>query len=212
VYQQSPAYETPPSLHAKTVVDVVDDVVVELVVEVVVVGASVLVVVDGNVVVVTLVVVVPPSVVVVVVPPRVVVVPSHGQLSETSVPTTNCRQPSASVAVIPPEPVVSQLHSGSQLSRLTPTRRMKRQSVATGALPTVSGCAQSPRSAPAENAVPSTTEKPRIDMETHRENRRISTPHPASRRIGRISAETREGNAGVVRVGACPPSTSGDAA
>jgi len=49
---------------------------------------------------------------------------------------------SASLAVVPPPPLVLQMHSGSQVSEPTAARRMKRQSLALGSVPVVTGCEQ----------------------------------------------------------------------
>jgi hypothetical protein len=141
-------------------------------IEVVVVPPMLVVVVPPIVVVgpPMLVVVVPPIEVVVVPPMLVVVVPGtvvvddvvevvkvvevvvevgQGQLSVTPCPTAFFKQMSASLAVVPPAPLVSQTHSGVQVSEPTAVRRMNKQSEAVGLAPFVTGWPQSPLAAKA---------------------------------------------------------------
>jgi hypothetical protein len=70
----------------------------------------------------------------------VLVPPLQGQLSGTLTPTATFRQSNASVALAGSVPVGAQMHSGVQVWRPTATFRMKRQSVATGAAPLLTGC------------------------------------------------------------------------
>jgi hypothetical protein len=79
----------------------------------------------------------------------VVVVNPHGQSSVIGTPTATARQVSASVAVAGIEPfgAQTQVACGSQTSKPTATLRIRRQSVAAGRLPSVSGCEQSPLAA-----------------------------------------------------------------
>ncbi len=87
--------------------------------------------------------------------PRVVVVTLQaGQLAGVSVrPTAIRRQARASLAETAPLPPTSQTQS-SQVSRLTPTLRMNRQSAALGLEPVVEGWEQSPWAAAAGPAAP----------------------------------------------------------
>jgi hypothetical protein len=107
----------------------------------VVVGPSTVVLVDvvvgPSTVVLVDVVVGSPTVVEVV---EVVVTPLHGQFSGTaSLPTECCRHSNASVAFAGNVPVGAQRHSGSQVWLPTAAWRMNRQSVATGAGPSLTG-------------------------------------------------------------------------
>jgi hypothetical protein len=117
----------------------------------VVVGASVVVdevVVGGSVVVVGVVtVVVVVNVVDVVTVGVVLVVVPQGQASSTFWPTAFFRHTNASVAVTGSVPVGAQMHSGSQTWLPTAARKMKRQSVAEGVWPLLSGWLQSPSAA-----------------------------------------------------------------
>jgi len=74
----------------------------------------------------------------------VVVWIGHGQASSTGWPTVFLRQRSASVALVGSEPFGAQMQGGSQVCVPTATRRMKRQSVAAGLAPVLTGWAQSP--------------------------------------------------------------------
>jgi len=67
-----------------------------------------------------------------------VVVP-QGQFSSIMAPTATFKQMSASDAVVSPLPDGSQMQSGVQGSRPTATRRIYKQSVATGLAPADSG-------------------------------------------------------------------------
>jgi hypothetical protein len=70
----------------------------------------------------------------------VVVVVSQIQLSKLGLPTATFRQVSASVALgLPPLPLRSQMHVGSQVLEPTAARKMKRQSVAVGLAPLLTG-------------------------------------------------------------------------
>ncbi len=123
-------------------------VVVVVAAKVVVVTGSVVVVL-GNVVVgsgsvVVAVLIVELVVVVDVVTVEEVVVVAHGQLSVTAWPTAFFRQMSASLAVIPPPPLVSQMHSGVHTCEPTAACKMNKQSDAVGFSPLVIGWLQSP--------------------------------------------------------------------
>jgi len=104
---------------------------------------SVVVVVDvdvGGSIVVEVVVVVGDSIVVEVVVldvgGTVVVVPPQSQFSKPEIPMEALRHVKASVALgLPPEPLRSQMQTGSHVLVPTAARRMKRQSVATGPSP-----------------------------------------------------------------------------
>jgi hypothetical protein len=85
------------------------------------------------------VVVVVGAIVVTVVEPIVVLTPKHGQSSVTSWPTAFFKQMSASVAVVGSDPFGAQIHGGRQISECTAVRRMKRQSLAVGLAPFVTG-------------------------------------------------------------------------
>jgi hypothetical protein len=95
--------------------------------------------VGGAVVVVVLVVGSKNVVVVTVVVVMVVEGDPHGHWNVTPWPTAFLRQISASVAVVPPPPLVSQMHAGSHVSEPSAARRMNRQSLATGIAPELEG-------------------------------------------------------------------------
>jgi hypothetical protein len=136
--------------------------IVVVVPPIVVVVPPIVVVVPPSVVVVPpIVVVVPPPIVVVVVPGtvvdvvvdevvevvnvvEVVVVTGQGQFSVTLWPTAFFKQMSASLAVVPPAPLVSHTHAGVHVDDPTAVRRMKRQSDAVGPAPFVTGWPLSP--------------------------------------------------------------------
>ena len=101
----------------------------------------------GSVVVVTVVVVESGTVVVDV--SGMVVVPWHGHVSVTSLPTARLRQRSASVAVAGSDPLGAQMQAGEQVTAETAVRRMYRQSLAAGSAPPLEGWLQSPWSASA---------------------------------------------------------------
>jgi len=74
----------------------------------------------------------------------VLVVVPQSQLSRLGLPTATLRQVSASVALgFPPDALRSQMHTGSQVLDPTAARKMKRQSVAVGKSPLLTGCPQS---------------------------------------------------------------------
>jgi hypothetical protein len=98
-----------------------------------------------RVVVVVLVVVV-----VVVVDVEEVVDTMQGQSSGTGCPVALARHTRASVAATGSDPPGAQMHSGSQVWAPTAVCKMKRQSVAAGDAPPVTGWEQSPWSADAE--------------------------------------------------------------
>jgi hypothetical protein len=81
---------------------------------------------------------------------EVVVETEQGQFRLMLCPTAFFRQTSASLAVVPPAPLVSQIHAGVQTSEPTAVRRMNRQSEAVGLTPFVTGWPQSPLAANAE--------------------------------------------------------------
>ncbi len=76
-----------------------------------------------------------------------VVAIGQGQSSTTAWPTTNFRQTKASVAVVDPLPLASQMHDGSHTALPMEARKIKRQSVAVGAAPLLTAWAQSPLAA-----------------------------------------------------------------
>jgi len=131
---------------------------------------------SGTVVVVTVTVVVEDvveDVVVVVVGAAVVVVVAtgHGQLSSVEPPTATARHTSASLAVVGSVPLGAHVHAGAQTSAPTATFRMKRQSLATGAAPVLTGCAQSPRSADTGGAAATAAASSATIIETIRTRR-----------------------------------------
>src|SRR5512132_2052474 len=81
------------------------------------------------------------TVVVVVVGLVVTVVPVHGQLRVTLCPTAFFKQSNASDAVVGSVPFGAQTHAGVQVSEWTAVLRMKRQSLAVGFAPDVTGWA-----------------------------------------------------------------------
>jgi len=91
----------------------------------------------------------------------------HGHWKVTLWPTAFFRHTSASVAVVPPSPFVSQMHAGSQVSEPTAARKMNKQSLATGVAPLLSGW---PQSASAANALSANDENRNVSA-TSRSNR-----------------------------------------
>src|SRR5688572_25891797 len=67
-------------------------------------------------------------------------------------PTATFRHTSASEAVMPPPPLVSQTHSGSQVAAPVAVRKTNKQSEALGVAPLLAGWPQSPWAADAEEA------------------------------------------------------------
>jgi hypothetical protein len=68
-----------------------------------------------------------------------VVVGPQGHSREMSRPTALFRHASASEDVIPPTALTSQTHTGEQVDNSSAARRMKRQSLAIGVAPDVTG-------------------------------------------------------------------------
>jgi len=75
---------------------------------------------------------------------EVVVETWHGQFTVTGCPTAFFRHTKESVAVVGSEPLGAQMQAGSQVAEPTAARRMKRQSLAVGNEPLVTGCEQAP--------------------------------------------------------------------
>lgn len=105
----------------------------------------------------------------------------HGHRSGTACPTAFARHVSASVAVTGKEPDGAQMHSGSQVPMPTATVRMKRQSVAVGEEPLVTGWLQSPFAAWAP-AAPSSKTAPKSTQAALRSGKRPRRLRPPGSR------------------------------